>query len=149
MHFSPGWRIPRPRPRIREETLAKVALIGGWDNVMVTSVGQRRRPAGRRQAAGLVRRIARQRSIRADGGLLTRNRGSVGMVGFAMSEENLERILAHPLGMVCSDGGSFAIEGPARRGQSRIPAASAPIPECSANTCGSERRSRWKTRSAR
>jgi N-acyl-D-amino-acid deacylase len=40
----------------------------------------------------------------------------VGMVGFAMSEENLERILAHPLGMVCSDGGAFAIEGPARRG---------------------------------
>jgi N-acyl-D-aspartate/D-glutamate deacylase len=38
------------------------------------------------------------------------------MVGFAMSEENLERILAHPLGMVCSDGGAVAIDGPARRG---------------------------------
>jgi N-acyl-D-amino-acid deacylase len=38
------------------------------------------------------------------------------MVGFAMSEENLDRILAHPQGMVCSDGGSFAIEGPSRRG---------------------------------
>jgi N-acyl-D-amino-acid deacylase len=48
--------------------------------------------------------------------LLQRNRGSIGMVGFAMSEENLERILAHRLGMVASDGGSFAIEGPTRRG---------------------------------
>src|SRR5687768_16341037 len=38
------------------------------------------------------------------------------MVGFAMSEENLERILEHPRGMVCSDGGAFAIDGPARRG---------------------------------
>lgn len=38
------------------------------------------------------------------------------MVGFAMSEENLDRILAHPRGMVASDGGSFAIEGPTRRG---------------------------------
>jgi N-acyl-D-amino-acid deacylase len=38
------------------------------------------------------------------------------MVGFAMSEENLDRILAHPLGMVCSDGGAFAVDGPARRG---------------------------------
>jgi N-acyl-D-aspartate/D-glutamate deacylase len=38
------------------------------------------------------------------------------MVGFAMSEDNLDRILAHPLGMVCSDGGAFAIEGPTRRG---------------------------------
>ena len=38
------------------------------------------------------------------------------MVGFAMSEDNIARFLAHPLGMVCSDGGAFATEGPARRG---------------------------------
>ena len=38
------------------------------------------------------------------------------MVGFAMSEENLDRILAHPRGMVASDGGAFAIDGPTRRG---------------------------------
>jgi N-acyl-D-amino-acid deacylase len=49
-------------------------------------------------------------------GLLRRNRGSVGMVGFAMSEENLDRILAHPRSMVCSDGGAFSVDGPARRG---------------------------------
>ena len=48
--------------------------------------------------------------------LLRRSRGSVGMVGFAMSEENLDRILAHPQGMVCSDGGGFATDGPTRRG---------------------------------
>jgi N-acyl-D-aspartate/D-glutamate deacylase len=33
-----------------------------------------------------------------------------------MSETNLERILSHPFGMVCSDGGGFAIDGPTRRG---------------------------------
>ena len=33
-----------------------------------------------------------------------------------MSEENLERILAHPQSMVCSDGGAFAVDGPTRRG---------------------------------
>src|ERR1044072_9872570 len=49
-------------------------------------------------------------------GLLQRNRGNVGMVGFAMSEDNLDRILAHPQGMVCSDGGAFAVDGPSRRG---------------------------------
>ena len=38
------------------------------------------------------------------------------MVGFAMSEDNLDRILAHPQAMVCSDGGSFAVEGPAHQG---------------------------------
>jgi N-acyl-D-amino-acid deacylase len=102
--------------RVREETLAKVALIGGWDNVMVTSVAN----DGDRDAEG--QRLGTFSATRGDDpyamatGLLTRSRGNVGMVGFAMSEENLERILAHPLGMVCSDGGSFATEGPARRG---------------------------------
>ena len=48
--------------------------------------------------------------------LLQRSKANVGMVGFAMSEENLERILAHPLGMVCSDGGAYAIDGPTHRG---------------------------------
>jgi N-acyl-D-amino-acid deacylase len=38
------------------------------------------------------------------------------MLGYAMSEDNLERILAHPLGMVCTDGGAFAVDGPTRRG---------------------------------
>jgi N-acyl-D-amino-acid deacylase len=48
--------------------------------------------------------------------MLRRNGGSIGMVGFAMSEDNVDRILAHPRGMVASDGGSFAVEGPTRRG---------------------------------
>ena len=41
--------------------------------------------------------------------------GSVGMIGFGMSEENTERMLAHPLGMVCSDGGAYAPYGPLSR----------------------------------
>ncbi|MFM8909102.1 MAG: hypothetical protein ACKOH8_00735, partial [Gemmatimonadota bacterium] len=48
--------------------------------------------------------------------MLRRNGGSVGMIGFAMPEPNLERIYAHPQGMIASDGGSYAIAGPARRG---------------------------------
>jgi N-acyl-D-aspartate/D-glutamate deacylase len=39
------------------------------------------------------------------------------MVGFGMSEENVERGLAHPLASVCSDGGAVAIDGPTRRGR--------------------------------
>jgi N-acyl-D-amino-acid deacylase len=38
------------------------------------------------------------------------------MVGFAMSEANLERILAHPLAMVCTDGSGYASDGPTHRG---------------------------------
>jgi N-acyl-D-amino-acid deacylase len=103
-------------PRIRDEVLAKVELIGGWNSVQITSV----RAAEDRAAEG--RRLGDYATHSGEApydvaiGLLRRSSGSVGMVGFAMSEENLERILAHPLGMVCTDGGAFATEGPARRG---------------------------------
>jgi N-acyl-D-amino-acid deacylase len=102
--------------RIRTETLAKVDLIGGWDNVMITSV----RAEEDRQAEG-KRLGSHAASLAIDPyaytvGLLRRSRGSVGMVGFAMSEENLDRILAHPQAMICSDGGGFAVDGPTRRG---------------------------------
>jgi N-acyl-D-amino-acid deacylase len=38
------------------------------------------------------------------------------MVGFGMSEDNTARFLAHPLGMICSDGSALATEGPLARG---------------------------------
>jgi N-acyl-D-amino-acid deacylase len=103
-------------PRIKAETLAKVDLIGGWENVHISSV----RDSTDRAAEG-KRLGAYAKAVSADPydltvAMLNRNRGSIGMVGFAMSEENLDRILAHPNGMVASDGGAFAIEGPTRRG---------------------------------
>lgn len=103
-------------PRIRAETLAKIELIGGWDNVLITSVREATDRSAEGQRLGMWAATRLEDPLVATIGLLERNRGSVGMVGFAMSEENLERILAHPLGMVCSDGGSFATDGPARRG---------------------------------
>ena len=60
--------------------------------------------------------LAKNAEYNAAIALLRRSNGSVGMLGYAMSEENLERILAHPLSMVCSDGSGFAIDGPTRRG---------------------------------
>ncbi|MEP6509024.1 MAG: amidohydrolase family protein, partial [Gemmatimonadales bacterium] len=98
------------------EMLAKVELIGGWDNVQISGV----KAAEDRDAEG--KRLGAYASSHglnpfdATVGLLRRSHGSVGMLGYAMSEDNLERILAHPFGMVCSDGGGFAIDGPTRRG---------------------------------
>jgi N-acyl-D-aspartate/D-glutamate deacylase len=107
---------PATAARIRAETLDKVALIGGWDNVQVTSVSAAEdKPAeGRRLGAYAQERATDAYELSV--AMLRRNQGSVGMIGFAMSEENLERILRHEWGMVASDGGSFAMSGPARRG---------------------------------
>jgi N-acyl-D-amino-acid deacylase len=103
-------------PRIRSEALAKVELIGGWDNVMIANVraGEDKAAEGKRLGAYAASLGREPYALSAE--MLARNRASIGMVGFAMSEENLDRILAHPQGMVCSDGGAFAVDGPSRRG---------------------------------
>jgi N-acyl-D-amino-acid deacylase len=103
-------------PRIKREALAKVELIGGWDNVQISSV----RAAADRDAEG--KRLGAHAQARGIDpyevaiGLLRRSGGNVGMLGFAMNEETLEKILAHPLTTICSDGGGFAVDGPTRRG---------------------------------
>ncbi|MGH7712306.1 MAG: N-acyl-D-amino-acid deacylase family protein, partial [Gemmatimonadaceae bacterium] len=102
--------------RIKAETLAKVELIGGWDNVQVSGVRSEEDRGAEGQRLGRYAQSLGRDPYETAVALLKRNSGAVNMVGFAMSEENLERLLAHPLGMVCSDGGAFAIEGPARRG---------------------------------
>jgi N-acyl-D-amino-acid deacylase len=102
--------------RIREEALAKVDLIGGWNNVMVTSVRAEEDRAAEGKRLGDYARALATEPYELAVGLIRRSDGNVGMVGFAMNEENLDRILAHPLSMVCTDGGSFAVDGPARRG---------------------------------
>ena len=107
---------PSSAERIRTETLAKVELIGGWDNVQITSVNNPEDKSAEGQRLGVFAGRSGLDPYVAATALLRRNRSSVGMIGFAMSEPNLERILAHPRGMVCSDGGAFALEGPARRG---------------------------------
>ena len=102
--------------RIRREALAKVELIGGWDNVQITSVGSDADRSAEGQRLGAWAKASGLDPYDAAMGLLERSGGDVGMVGFAMSEDNVARFLAHPLAMVCSDGGAFATEGPARRG---------------------------------
>lgn len=103
-------------PRIRREAIEKVDLIGGWQNVMISGVADDR--DRRAEGMRLSEWAASQGTDPYDAAvaLLVHSRANVGMVGFAMSEDNLERILAHPLGMVCSDGGAFATSGPARTG---------------------------------
>ena len=107
---------PATSSRVKQETLAKVELIGGWDNVQLSGVSavEDRDAEGKRLGAYAKSRAADPYDTAV--ALLTRSNGSVGMLGYAMSEQNLEKILAHPLSMVCTDGSGFAVEGPTRRG---------------------------------
>ncbi len=92
----------------------KVALLGDWNAVQVTrAAGSVSFAAGRKMGE-----LAEERGVdpyRLVVEILDATGGSAGMIGFGMSEENTEKILAHPLGMVCSDGGAFAPYGPLSR----------------------------------
>ena len=107
---------PAAAGRVRSETLDKVSLIGGWDNVQITSVSAAEDKPAEGQRLGAYATRVGQDPYDFTIAMLRRNNGSVGMIGFAMSEENLERILRHEWGMVASDGGSLAVSGSARRG---------------------------------
>jgi N-acyl-D-amino-acid deacylase len=107
---------PATAGKIKEATLAKVAGLGGWDHVEVTSVRNDADRDAEGQRMGTYAQSLGQDPYEVTVGLLRHSKGGVGMVGFGMSEENLERILAHPLATVCTDGSGFAIDGPTHRG---------------------------------
>ncbi len=93
----------------------KIALLGGWDAVQITSTGASTSWArGRRLGELASERGVEPLALTIT--LLSANGGSVGMIGFGMAEENTERLLAHPLGMICSDGGAYAPYGPLSTG---------------------------------
>ena len=107
---------PATADRVRQAVQDKIALIGGWDHVQITSV----RDEADRGVVG--QRLGQHAaSLGLDPfdytvALFRRNGGSIGMVGFAMSDDVIDRLYADRYGMVCSDGGAFAIDGPTRRG---------------------------------
>lgn len=102
--------------RIHAAALAKVEGLGGWDNVMITSVSDTTDRAAEGKRLGSYAQGIGADPYQTTLALLRRSNGNVGMVGFAMSEEGLDKIYAHPQSMVCSDGGSYAVDGPTRRG---------------------------------
>ena len=107
---------PATAAKIRTESEDKAALIGGWHNVQLASVranGDSDAVGQRLDDWGKSRGMAPYEAAMA---LLKNSKTNVSTVVFGMSEENLEKFLAHPKCMICSDGGAFAVSGPARTG---------------------------------
>lgn len=104
-------RDPETAGRLERACRDKVALLGDWNSVQISSTDDETSWArGRRMGE-----LARERGVEPyelTVQLLEANGGGVGMIGHGMSEENTAMILAHPLGMCCSDGGAYAPYGP-------------------------------------
>jgi N-acyl-D-amino-acid deacylase len=110
-------RDPEARRRIRREVEAHVkADPGSWERVVVSRVRTERN-----RAATVGRSLV---EIGASWGLdpvdaclrlLAEEETAVSFVGHAMSPENVERVLRHPLVMIGSDGSSMAPVGEAAK----------------------------------
>ncbi len=107
---------PDSSPALEAYARAKVALLGSWDSIQISSTGTERNAAARGRRLGELASELGEDPFDLTLRLLEEERGQVGMIGFGMSEENTARLLAHPLGMVCSDGGAYAPYGPLSSG---------------------------------
>ena len=97
---------------MKQAAIEKVKMLGDWSAVMITSVNRAENQdyVGRRVSEIVAR--SGQDPFEFVRELLIAENGSVSMVGFGMSEEEIHSVLTHPLVMVASDGGAAADYGP-------------------------------------
>jgi len=102
--------------RMEVAVRAKIAQLGDWNSVQITGTRADSLTWARGRRLGDLAGERGQEPYLLLKQLMLEDRSGTGMVGFGMSEENTERILAHPMGMVCSDGGARAPYGPLAEG---------------------------------
>jgi N-acyl-D-amino-acid deacylase len=109
-------RDPAQRPALEAAVRAKIDQLGSWDSVQITSTASEALAwaRGRRLGALAAQRGEDPYTLLVQ--LVVEDRNRAGMVAFAMSEDNVAQKLAHPLAIVCSDGGAFAPYGPLSEG---------------------------------
>ncbi|MEE2710461.1 MAG: D-aminoacylase [Gemmatimonadota bacterium] len=90
---------------------AKVNMLGDWSHVMISSVSEKNRSYIGKRVTEIVEGTE-ENSFEFVRNLLIEEKGSVGMIGFGMSEEEIRLVLTHPLVMISSDGGAAATTGP-------------------------------------
>jgi N-acyl-D-amino-acid deacylase len=103
---------PAQRGGIRAAVAEKVGELGGWDMVRIASTGDVAHADLRGRGLGQLAAAWELEPFDALLRLVLEDGARTSMVAFGMSEENTERILAHPLGMIASDGGARATYGP-------------------------------------
>ncbi len=98
-------------PRIRAAMEEKVALLGSWDSVMISSVAlEKNKPLQGKTVSEIVKERGEDPFLYTRALLIEEN-NQVGMVGFGMEEKTTARVLAHPKCMPASDGSALATEG--------------------------------------
>jgi len=99
---------PGQRPALEAYCRDKIAQLGSWDSVQISSTRREENAWMRGKRLGAVATELGEDPFELTVRLLVAEGGSVGMIGFGMSEENTALMLSHPLGMICSDGSVYS-----------------------------------------
>jgi N-acyl-D-amino-acid deacylase len=106
---------PAQRSRIEAYVRDKIAQLGSWDAIQITSTSDSLSwLRGKRLGAAAKEKSKEPYEFLLE--IASADRGGIGTVGFGMSEEGTAQILKHPLCMICSDAGARATYGPLAQG---------------------------------
>jgi len=114
--FLARLKDPSQGERIKAQVLDKVNQLGNWDAVQISNTGSDSLAWARGKRLGQLAAERGQDPYALLVMIVEQDRNRSGMVGFGMSEENVGLFLAHPLGMICSDGSALTTEGALARG---------------------------------
>ena len=112
VEFKARLTDPSTIDSMKNYTLDKVEMLGGWNSVMIGSVSRPENKEFEGKRASLLAAERKEEPFEMILRLLLNDGGGTSMIGFGMNEDNTDRILSHPLCMICSDAGARATYGP-------------------------------------
>jgi N-acyl-D-amino-acid deacylase len=108
---------PSLQDRLKAAVRAKGDELGSWDKALISNVATDKNRAFEGVSILEASRRAGLEPYEFMRNLLVEEKGRVEMIAFAMSEDHLKRLLAHPLVGVGSDGTAVAPYGPLSKGK--------------------------------
>lgn len=103
--------------KIEEYTQGRAKRIGGWDKIVISSCFS---DENKKFEGMSIKEIAKSKGIKEFDfvkNIIIEEENKVGIIGFAMNEDNLKKVLSHPLVMVGSDGTAVSPIGKLRKGK--------------------------------
>ena len=107
---------PELTKKITEYMITRATLIGGWDHIMISSCSQKQNKKFQGKYINEAAKISGKNELQFVFDILIEERNDVGVIGFAMDENNLKKVLADPLCVIGSDGSVAAPYGILHKG---------------------------------
>lgn len=104
-------RDPEISQKIKTYAESRAKRIGGWDRVLISSCGGDGNERFQGRYVSACAEESNKSAVDFVQELLLSARNQVGVVGFAMDEDNLKTVLAAPFTMIGSDGNAVAPYG--------------------------------------